>query len=528
MKPTKRIDLCLLFAIAVIPLAIFTFASDENPPPKPDAPASIYCPICGTRNPAGSRFCLKDGSPLPALDPSRLEAGFTRALETYSSEEVQQAIHRASESVVRIRAKTGAEPRYPVVPKAGEIGHLEAPGGENLMVGSGFAIGEPGEIVTNAHVASPFGNEAELTVETPDGRSFPARVQGIDQACDLALLRVNSANLQPLVWADSDATYLGEETWAVGNPLDIGISLTRGTISTIARMRTGLNQIENFIHSDAFFTHGNSGGPMVDVLGRVVGVNDMVYGEEKGQGYSIPSNMANLVVGKLRGKGKYARGFIGVQVHPLDAQTIAKFSLKRSGGVVVESVLAETPAASAGFQPGDVIFGINGHQAAETYQLQEAISSVGPNAVLEIILDRAGKVMKLPVTTSERPKEPRIEPILDLERYLMAHFVETPGKRKGVTLRVTELFSLAGKYGLVDGDEVKSVLAAQDWPPKTIPSDAYRLQHGVVEVNSLDDLRKALRRAYLGGRVGVTFEVKKHDRVRRFSMATNEIWAIVI
>ncbi len=507
-------------------------SSPPSPEPSGGPPTgqtgSVYCPVCGTRNRAGSRFCLKDGSPLPALDPTRVLSGFVRDPATYSPEEIQEAVHRASRAVVRVRVKSTSTLKYPVTghPEGLRVrtGHLETVEGESRLVGSGFVIG-PGEIVTNAHVATPFGAPAQITVETQDGGSFPARLRGVDHASDLALLQVDSSSLPALAWGNSDELRLGDETWAIGNPLDVGISVTRGTISTLARMHTGMNQVEAFLHSDAFITHGNSGGPLVDVLGRVVGVSDMGYEEDRGQGYSIPSGMARLVVDRLRRAGRYERGFLGLQVRQVDADSVTKYGLKRTTGVVVESVLKGTPAEAAGFRPGDVMFGINGRQAASAYLLQEAVSSVGPNASVVIALDRGGQVLNLRPTSAVRPDAPRIDPVLALENYMMVRFEEDP-KRHDVVIRVPNSFSPAPRFGFNDGDVVESVLAAQDWPDEPITLDYYKRKGHAVPLGSLAELRSALGRMYLGGRVGVAFQIKRSVQPIA-AVAYDETWPIV-
>src|SRR2546422_8520907 len=145
----------------------------------------------------------------------------------------------------------------------------------------------------------------------------------------------------------------------------------------ITGTRAGVHQVEALLHSDAHITHGNSGGPLVDVLGQVLGVSDIVVTESKGQGYSIPSRMARLVIDRLRRDGRYERGFIGLQGRPVDSENSKKFALKRNEGSVVEYVLPGTPALRAGLLAGDGGYGINGRQGSSTSLFQQAISGVG-------------------------------------------------------------------------------------------------------------------------------------------------------
>ncbi len=510
-------------------------ASEGAPAPAAPAgaPAYRYCPVCGAQNRAENRFCSKDGTPLPAIDPARRSPGFVRSLGTYSPEEIQELMHRISESVVRIRVRTTTTFKYPIAYwkdeeaeyyHAAKLGKIETSDTDQRLAGSGFVISSDGEIVTNAHVASPDGLEAELTVETQDGRSFPARLIGVDAASDLALLKGDAGAVPPLEWGDSSGIRAGEETWAIGNPLDIGISIARGTISGLGGTRMGFNQVESFVHSDSHITHGNSGGPLVDVLGRVLGVSDMGFSDSKGQGYSIPSRMARLVIDRLRRSGRYDRGFIGLQVEPVDSDTIQKFGLSRNDGAVVEATLPGSPAVAAGFQPGDVLFGINGHLAASSYLLQEAVSSVGPGAAIRVMVDRHGRQLELAVRTVLRPKAPRADPLEEMQKYLRILFQEDM-KKLHVFIRDPHRSQRAP--GLYEGYRVKSVLPAQDWPEEPINLNYYRTRAKPIPIDSLDDLRSAFKRAYVGGRVAVTFEID-YPSAPIASVAFDELWPIIL
>ena len=506
---------------------------DAQPAPDSVAPAperapTIYCPRCGADNPPGSRFCREDGAPLPALDPARLTPKFDRAAETFTREEVQPVLDRVTRAVVRIHVAAKGALRYPEIINTafGRMAHLVVETGEVRLAGSGFAIGAGNEVVTNAHVAAPLDEPAQIELRTRADFTFKARIVGIDRPTDLALLRIEGGTLPPLPWGDSDRLHIGEETWAIGNPQDIGLSVTRGTISSLGHMRAGLNQIESYLHSDASITHGNSGGPLVDVFGRVVGVSDMGFHQERGQGYSIPSGLARRVVDRLRKGGVYERGFVGLHLRPIDAEATRRHAIRRDDGLIVTSILAGSPAAGAGFREGDVIVGINGRQTATPYLLQEAVSSVGPGKRITLNIDRAGETLALEVTTVLRPAAPRPDPIVELSSYLRARFEDDPGGH-GVVIHVDDAFSLAHRNGFSDGDHVESVLPASDWPQDNITMDVYTKRAHPVEVRRLDDLRTALGRAYLGGRFGALFLIHS-GRTALAGVAYDEIVPIVI
>jgi len=497
-------------------------------------PPSLYCPVCGAANEAGGKFCAQDGAPLPEFVPGKLPAAFVRSADTLSDEEIQQTLDKVGASVVRIRARTTTTYKYPVAwwkdpaseyYRRAQTGKLETADADQRLAGSGFAIGEDGEIVTNAHVAAPDGMQTSITIETKDGRSLEATVVGVDPASDLALLKITPGTLDPLQWGDSTAVRVGQQVWAIGNPLDIGLSFARGTMSGVSATRIGLNQVEAFIHSDALIAHGNSGGPLVDVGGRVLGVNAAGFEAERGQGYTIPSRMARIVIDKLR-KGGYERGFVGLHVRPVDSDAIARHNLKRRDGAVVEFVIPGSPAEKAGFQAGDVLFGVNGRLAASSYLLQEAISSVGAGAPIKLQFDREGKASEAAMTTTKRPPDPRTDPLRDVQQYLRLYFEEDA---KAGEVRVRDPNRSRKAPGLYDGAVVKTVLPGQDWPEEPITLNYYKTRAKPVHVLTLADLRQAFARSYIGGKVAMTFEVVSFGgRDSIVSVAFNEVWPIFL
>ena len=539
--PVRRRGLRAIAVLILVSTLVIHRSSAADPPSgspqTPGVPGGVpayrYCPVCGAQNRSENRFCLKDGTPLPPIDTTRRMPGFVRSPGTYSPEEIEQVMHRVSQSVVRIRVRTTTTYKYPVVYfkdqeaeyfRSAMIGKVETSDNDNRLAGSGFVISRDGEIVTNAHVASPDGMKADLTIESQDGQTFPARLVGVDAASDLALLKIDSGALAPLDWGDSDSVRVGQETWVIGNPMDIGISISRGTMSGITGTRLGMNQVEAFLHSDAQITHGNSGGPLVDVLGQVLGVSDIAFSKSRGQGYSIRSRMARLVVDRLRRAGSYDRGFIGLQVRMVDQETALQYHLRRSEGSVVEYIIPGSPAERAGFRPGDVLYGINGRQIASTYQLQEAVSSVGPGSPVKVMADRAGQAVELATTTALRPAAPRVDPLEDIQNYLRIRFEEDQ-KKKQVFIRDPNRSQRAP--GLYEGFRVKSVLPAQQWPEEPITLNYFRTRAKTVPIDSLQDLRAALKQAYLGGRMAVTFEID-NPPAPIASVAFDEIWPVIL
>jgi S1-C subfamily serine protease len=179
-RPGRRLPLLVILVAGVVAGLLGLGLAQDSSAPSRIADSPIFCPVCGARNKAGSRFCMKDGAQLPTLDPARYSRSFVRAPETLSAEEIQSAVQQAARSVVRIRVKVNASLRYPETDED-EDGYLEVIKDEEKFVGSGFVIDADGSVVTNAHVATPDGMAGEITVDTTEGRSFPAKLTGVDR-----------------------------------------------------------------------------------------------------------------------------------------------------------------------------------------------------------------------------------------------------------------------------------------------------------------------------------------------------------
>jgi membrane-associated protease RseP (regulator of RpoE activity) len=234
--------------------------------------------------------------------------------------------------------------------------------------------------------------------------------------------------------------------------------------------------------------------------------------------------MAKVVIDRLRRDGRYQRGYVGAIMRTIDSEMANKYGLKRTTGTVVDAVLAGTPAEKAGLQTGDVIYGVNGRATSSSYMLQEAVSSIGPAAQATLTLDRKGQQMEVPVTTALRPAAPRGDPLVEMQNYLRIYF-EEDAKRSVVTVRDPRRSRKAP--GLYDGTVVKSILPGQDWPEETITLNYYRTRAKAVTIRSLNDMRTALARAYVGGYMAATFEID-YPNAPIVSVRFGELWPIFL
>jgi serine protease Do len=267
--------------------------------------------------------------------------------------------------------------------------------------GSGFVISRDGLIVTNNHVIE---GASDIKVHLGD-RDYTAKVKGADAATDLALLKIDAGtSLKYLELGDSDRARVGDWVMVIGNPLNLNKTVTTGVISAKGRS-LGINDVsfENFLQTDAAINFGNSGGPLVNLQGQVVGVASAInYGAEN-IGFAVPVNTLKEILPQLRDKGKVSRGYLGISIINLDWPHAQAFGLTSTDGALVGDVVSGTPAADAGIQHGDIITAVDGHHIKTTRDLIEYVAAKGPHATVTLTVLRDGKSANHDVKLSERP-----------------------------------------------------------------------------------------------------------------------------
>jgi Do/DeqQ family serine protease len=269
--------------------------------------------------------------------------------------------------------------------------------------GSGVIVDADGYILTNNHVIQ---GAREIVVKISDGRSFSGKVVGADTLTDLAVVKIDADKLSVASWGDSDALEEGSLVWAVGNPFGLDRSVTFGIISAKSRRGFGGSPYQDFLQTDAAVNPGNSGGPLVNINGEIVGINTAIIGRSfQGITFSIPSNMAKEVYDRLRTTGKVARGWLGVELAELTPEIAKKLQVDTPQGALVNDVLRGAPAEKAGIEPGDVIVEWNKHpiDGPTALSLLVARTKVGTKADAVVIRD--GKRITVPVTVEERPSQ---------------------------------------------------------------------------------------------------------------------------
>ena len=282
---------------------------------------------------------------------------------------------------------------------------------ETGSLGSGFIISPDGYIVTNNHLiqgVNGTGTVDSVTITLPDRREFPARIIGRDSASDLALLKIEGSNLPYVNWGDSNRARVGDWVVAIGNPYGLGGTVTAGIISALHRGITGIGAYDRYIQTDASINMGNSGGPMFDMAGNVIGINSALIsptGASVGIGLAIPAEAAKPVIDALRRGQRPERGYLGVGLQPLDENIAESLGLPKDRGEIVRSVVPGEAAARAGVQQGDVIVKVGGRDVTpdETVSYLIANSGVGSRVPVEIIRD--GRRQTLQVQVGQRPTD---------------------------------------------------------------------------------------------------------------------------
>lgn len=279
-------------------------------------------------------------------------------------------------------------------------------GGEIHGVGTGFIVSADGRIVTNAHVVDGADS---VTVTLADGRKVDGKVLGTDTATDIALVKVDAGDSLPTVaFGDSTQLKVGQDVVAIGNPFGLGNSVTAGIVSALGRdINSG--PFDNYIQTDAAINKGNSGGPLFDTDGEVVGINTAIFsptGGSVGIGFAVPSETAAKVVAALADGGKVERGFLGVQIQPVTEDIAAALGFDAAKGVLVTDVTADTPAAKAGITRGDIVVSVDGTEVNAPRDLTRMIATDAPGATVKLGLLRAGKPVDATVTLAARPEQP--------------------------------------------------------------------------------------------------------------------------
>jgi len=282
-------------------------------------------------------------------------------------------------------------------------------GGQQAQVGlgSGVIVSPEGYLLTNHHVVE---DATEIEVQLADGRQTRARVVGSDSETDIAVLKIDLDNLPAITLGNVRALRVGDAVLAIGNPFNVGQTVTAGIVSALDRTQTGSSPFQNFIQTDAAINPGNSGGALVDDQGHLVGINTAIFsrtGGSLGIGFAVPVDTAREVMDALLRGGAVRRGWIGVEPRDLNAELAESLNLPVKAGVLITGVLQDGPAARGGIRPGDVVVAIAGQPVRNTGALLAAVAALAPDSTVTIAVQRGAQAMELKVKPVERPRAQR-------------------------------------------------------------------------------------------------------------------------
>jgi serine protease Do len=341
-------------------------------------------------------------------------------------------------------------------------------------VGSGVIVSPDGYILTNNHVVEGGEN---IKVVLSDDRTLDAKIVGTDEPSDLAVLKVNASNLPVLPLGDSDKARVGDVVLAVGNPLDIGQTVTMGIISAKGRQTTVSNgTFEDFIQTDAPINQGNSGGALVNTNGELIGINSQIAsttGGSIGIGFAIPSNMARNVMEQLIKNGKVTRGQLGILVRKVDTDLAESLGLKDAHGVIVNAVTPGSAADKAGLKRYDVITAIDGTPVTDANSFRNKVAGTAPGTQVTLTVIRDGKEQQIRATLGEFKAENAkdneggtsggkestgklgiaVTPLTPE----MAQQLQLPDGTQGLLVRQVEPMGPASEAGIQEGDVIMEV-----------------------------------------------------------------------
>lgn len=346
--------------------------------------------------PAASKIDPKDVQILAALD-----AEYTRLMQAVVPSVVSITTSR------RVAAARGLDPldlflrRRPRQPQERT----------ETSLGSGVIVSREGHILTNHHVIAGMD---KIEVQLTDGRVEPAQLIGTDEPTDIAVLKINAPHLEPLPLGDSDAVRVGQLVFAVGNPFGLQETVTQGIISAKGRRAMADSTVE-MLQTDAAVNQGNSGGPLLNLKGEIIGINSAIFsttedGAWLGISFAIPANVAHRALESVIKSGRVIRGYLGVGMTNLTPEIARELGVREAGGAVVTGVLPGSPAEKAGLQPRDLIRRFNGRPVKDMLALRTRVAECEIGARVELIIVRAGQEQTLVAEIAEAPARPAPTP----------------------------------------------------------------------------------------------------------------------
>lgn len=332
-----------------------------------------------------------------------------------------------------------------------------------IAFGSGFIVSSDGYILTNSHIVQ---DAKKITVITFDEKELTAKLIGRDPNSDIALIKVEATALQPVTFADSSKLEVGEWVLAIGNSLGLKATVTSGIVSALGRTELDITQFEEFIQTDAPINQGNSGGPLINLKGQVVGMNTAIAtttGGYMGICFAIPSNFLQNIMQQLKERGKVTRGFLGVDPQPVTPELAKALGLDAAKGALLAEVVPGTPAAKSGLRSGDVVMRLNEQAIENAGAFRNLIASTVPGTSITLEVRRGKETLKLTATVEENKlldNGEAIEASLGFSVETLTPEIASQigsNAEKGVVITSVDVESQAAQIGLRRGHIITSV-----------------------------------------------------------------------
>ncbi len=342
--------------------------------------------------------------PVPVASPTQSMAAPAVGRQTAGLVNFADVAERINPAVVNIEATTRGDAnrrRREVEPPPFDEGGPDRQGQGSVrpQLGSGFVIESNGVILTNYHVIQ---NAERITVKFSSGRSLPAQVLGIDPDTDIALVKVDATKLPVAPLGNSDSLRVGEWVCAIGNPLAYEHTVTVGVVSYLGRKLFD-SSLDDYIQTDAAINFGNSGGPLINGRGEVVGINSAISQRASNIGFAVPINEASSILPQLKTQGRVTRGYMGVGLTDVDPDLQRSLELGSMRGAIVQDVTAGSPGERAGLRPYDLITAIDGKEVANNDEIIREVARRGPGTIAHVQVLRDGHQQLLAVRLGERP-----------------------------------------------------------------------------------------------------------------------------
>ncbi|MEL7217211.1 MAG: Do family serine endopeptidase [Pseudomonadota bacterium] len=401
---------------------------------------------------------------------------------------------------------------------------------EAQSLGSGFIISADGFVVTNNHVVAPNNRATleEITVTMPDGTEYEAELVGADAASDLAVLKIKSDQSFPFVqFGDSSEARVGEWVVAIGNPFGLGGTVTSGIISAVYRNTGQGGAYDRYIQTDASINRGNSGGPLFDMQGNVIGINNAIFspsGGSVGIGFAIPAEIAAPIVDQLKDGREIERGFLGVGLDSMSDDLADSLGLPRNRGEIIQNVQDDSAADAAGLRAGDIVTKVNGKDVTSEQTVSFLVANLEPGAVVPIEILRDGQRQTVRATLGKRPSEAELREqaqVFDPESDEPMNPDETDDTiAEKLGLQVLAMTPQIARQLGVSQDTSGLVIGAVD-PNSDAGRKGLRRGDIILSANyqaiaSVDDLREQVTAAEAENRDAVLLRVQRRSQPPRF------------